>query len=112
MDYIRAELADTVMRVPAEVLRRRVEQGFARARSYGIEADTAIQSFIGMMFEFGPHFDRHPIVARLLRNHRLPPDDRIYALVFELSDRIWDEMAILSGNDRWDDETETSREAV
>ncbi len=112
MSYLRAEQPGSVMGVPEMVLRRRVERGLMRARQYGMRADTSIQALIGMMFEFGPHFDRHPVVAKLLRNERLQPDDRTYALVFEISDRVWEEMSILSGDDRWDDEGETVREAV
>ena len=98
IDILRAEnyeLADT----PATLLRTRVAKALARGRGYGIQADTAIQSFVALTFQFGPHFDRHHVVARILNDRRLPPDGRIYAIIFDLSDRVWEEMAILSAPD-------------
>jgi hypothetical protein len=110
--YLREDHADALTGVPEDILRRRVRDGLRRAKTYGIESDVSFQIFVAMMFDLGPHFDSHPVVARLLRDPSLPADERLDALVFEASDRVWDEMAILSGGDLWDDEREEPPEIV
>ena len=104
--FLRTEFPAEVRGITEAVLRRRVLQGLAQARRYGIRAESSLRVFVATMFTAGPHFDRHPVVARLLRDSSRDPDDRVDALALELSDRVWEEMAILSGGDLWDGEPE------
>ena len=80
-----------------------------RARNYHFATDLAMFSIVAMMFEFGPNFDRHPVVAKTLHDDRNPPDDRMLSIVLELPDRIWHELAILADSN-WDDGFDASGE--
>jgi hypothetical protein len=106
---LREDHAAELAGVPEPVLRDRVKEGLRRARAYGIASDVSLQTFVGMMFDFGPHFDSHPVVARWLRDPGRPADERLDSLVLEASDRVWEELAILAGGDAWDDERERPR---
>jgi hypothetical protein len=100
--FLRAELPDAVAGLPDDVVRRRAERGLERAREYDFETDLSLISLVTMMFEFGPNFDRHPVVAKALRDDRDTPDDRMLTVVLELPERVWDELAILADAD-WGD---------
>jgi hypothetical protein len=104
LDFLRQESPEQIAGLPEYILWSRVREALRRAEEYGIESDVSTQTFVAMMFDFGPHFDAHPVVAALLGDTTLPADDRLDILVFEGSDRVWEEMAILSGGDWWDDE--------
>jgi hypothetical protein len=102
--YLFQDHPDLVEDLPEAILRRRVDQGLRQAREYGFHFDQTLQAFVALMFEFGPHFDRHPVVAKLLRDPDRPADERLDALDVEASDRVWEEIAILSAGDSWADE--------
>ena len=86
--------------LPDTDLRRRVLEGMARAQQYGICSASSLQVFVTTMFVLGPHFDRHPAVAKLLHDTSREPEDRLEAVIVELPDRVWQEIAILAGADQ------------
>ena len=99
---LRSDHPEAVADLSDAVVRDRIERALAQARARGVGAGAALHVFVVMALVFGPRFDRHPVVARLLDDASRSVDDRVDALVLELSDRVWDELAILA--EAWDDE--------
>lgn len=78
-----AEISDVV-------LREMVREAIRRARSYGLRWESTLTAFVALMFVIAPNFDEHPLIQRVLRNDREPPDSRIDLLMAEISDESWD----------------------
>jgi hypothetical protein len=110
MRFLRSELPAGVAGMSDDVLRRRVERTRARALALGLATDMALQVFLAMTFALGPRFERHPAAVKILRDPARSADERATALLSELSDRIWEEMGILAGGDRWDGEPVLDRD--
>jgi len=102
--FLREELTSDVEGLSDEVLQKRIELTLSRARSLGIDAGMALQIFLALTFGVGPHFDRHPVVKKIVHDSSLPMNERMAAICNDLSDRTWEEMAILAGAGEWSDD--------
>ena len=101
VEFLLSEHADAVEHLTAQELTAQAGHALARARGLGMRTDVALQGFTALMFEFGPQFDRHPAVRRVLGDTTIPPDYFLDALVQELPRRVWDELAILASDEGW-----------
>ncbi|HEY0080968.1 MAG TPA: hypothetical protein VGB73_20355 [Pyrinomonadaceae bacterium] len=81
--------ASTVKQLPDETLRELVVAGIARARRYGLSHESALAAFVAIMFEAAPNFDRHPLIQRLLKDEKTPPNSRIDLLLEETTEENW-----------------------
>jgi len=70
--FLREELTSDVEGLSDEVLQKRIELTLSRARSLGIDAGMALQIFLALTFGVGPHFDRHPVVKKIVHDSSLP----------------------------------------
>jgi hypothetical protein len=62
------------------------------ARSYGITAATAVADYVGLKFDLGVAFNRHPAIAAILEDASIDPDGKIETLMLSLADRDWAEV--------------------
>jgi hypothetical protein len=75
------ERQTVVARLEDETLRALVRGGVARARRYGMEAESALAAFVVTMFLTAPNFDEHPLIRRVLADDKIPPDGKIGQLL-------------------------------
>ncbi|HEX7175240.1 MAG TPA: hypothetical protein VF240_08155 [Pyrinomonadaceae bacterium] len=90
-EHVRARHPRVVVRLPErltvagrlddETLRALVRGGVARARRYGMEAESALAAFVVTMFLTAPNFDEHPLIRRVLADDKIPPDGKIDQLL-------------------------------
>jgi len=98
--YLRRKQADTVVRLANgatlvsrlsdETLMKMVRLGIERARLYDFTWESSITSFILLMFKVAPNFDRHPLIARALKDARFAPDERIEKIWERVTARNWE----------------------
>ena len=81
-----AELAE-------EDLRMMVENGLARARSYGLTWKSSLISFVVLMFVVAPNFDRQRYVSGVLRDEKIPANRRVDIIVEQMTDEDWEKVA-------------------
>lgn len=74
-------------------LRRRVAHCIDRGRGHGLTWEYSLTVFVAHMMTLCPTFDAHPDVARVLAASPLPPDERMDALLRELPDATWQQIA-------------------
>lgn len=85
---------EAIHTLPEEVLRRRVEHGIEKGRSYGLTWEYSLTVFVAHMIRIHPEFDRQPAIQRELRNPaRGTPDERIDALATYVKPEEWEEAA-------------------
>jgi hypothetical protein len=107
IDYVREEHANVVVTLPqgsgavaalaVETVDEMVRRGIERARSHGIDSNSAISAFVTLMFVMAPNFDGHPVIRHLLRESEFTPDQRLERLFEVTTDESWD--AIVDGYD-------------
>ena len=64
-----------------------VRGGVARARRYGVEAESALAAFVVTMFLTAPNFDEHPLIRRVLADDKITPDRKIDQLLQSITAR-------------------------
>lgn len=89
--HIRRYRPEDIHGIPEAVLRRRIEHGVEKGRSYGLTWEYSLTVFVAHMIGINPAFDEQPAVHRGLLNPELPPDERIDALIAAVSDEEWEE---------------------
>ncbi|MGZ5445234.1 MAG: hypothetical protein ACXW5U_25540 [Thermoanaerobaculia bacterium] len=72
-----------------ERVRERVLAEMDAARDYGLASDASLADYVGLAFDLGAEFDRHPLVRPRLQDAAIPPDQRLRALVRGLSAALW-----------------------
>ena len=103
MNYLRENHADEKVRfrgkeslvaeLPEAVLRTLVENGVARAKSYGLTWKSSLISFVVLMFVVAPNFDRQPYVAGVLRDEKIPANRRLDIITEQMVDEDWEKIA-------------------
>lgn len=78
--------------LPEETLRKMVEGGIAKARSYGMTWRSTLISFVVIMFVSAPNFDENKIVINVLENSGLTSNLRVDELWETTSDENWEEV--------------------
>ena len=100
MEYLRAEHADTIVKVsagtvtladlPDETLLDLVRPRLRRARDYGMTWESTLTAFVVLTFVVSPSFDQHPAIRRLLTDDTVEPDLRIDQLWEHTSEEDWE----------------------
>ena len=111
INFLQDKLPAKVSPLPPRLLRQRVEAGFARAKQYGVGWESSLLMFVSLMFEFGPNFDRHPLVQAYLRDQRVQPDHRVKRVVNDLTPEDWAKVANLADEGAWENLTESLNRA-
>ena len=90
-EIVRFRGTQTTVRELAEAnLRLLVENGVARAKSYGMTWKSALISFVVMMFIVAPNFDCHAYAAGVLRDENIPADRRLEIITEKVTDADWE----------------------
>lgn len=100
-DHVRSESPELVGRLSDESLRGMVASGVARARGHGLRSPEDLTSFVSVMFEIAPNFDKQPEIARTLADARYPPETRYQRIFTEVSARAWEEAEEAYDPDEW-----------
>lgn len=93
--HVAVQLSDGVTiidQIPESKLHQLIQNGAARARNYGLTTESALVSFIVVMFTTAPNFDNHPLIQRLLKDEKFAPDDRIDRLWHHISEQNWEKV--------------------
>ncbi|MGA1876024.1 MAG: hypothetical protein ACMUIA_10490 [bacterium] len=94
---LRSDHAAAVKDIPEDKLVKRVEYGIRRAREYGLTWKNNLSTFVTLMFEIAPGFDRFPAFQKHLADERFPPDRRMSTLLEEM--KVVDYQAIHENSD-------------
>ena len=78
---LRSGHAAAVKDIPEDKLFKRVKYGIRRAREYGLTWKNNLSTFVTLMFEIAPEFDRLPAFQNHLADKRFPPDQRMSTLL-------------------------------
>jgi hypothetical protein len=99
-EHLRDNHADAVVQFPNEVilvkqiaderLRRVAHDAITRARTYGLNWESAVTAFVVLMFVTAPNFDEHPLIQRILKDERVPANSRIDQLWERTTDENWE----------------------
>lgn len=101
VQQLRSDHAEAVAGLPAKKLRKRVEYGIERAREYGLTWENNLATFVILMFEIAPDFDKTPVFRKYLTDESVPPDDRMDLLLAETTDADWGNVVLPSGPNNW-----------
>jgi hypothetical protein len=101
VQHLRSEHAKAIERYDDGLLREIVQEGIGRARRHGLTWESSLTAFVALLFEVAPDFDRHPSIARILQDERIPANHRVRALVDRIGEEEWEEAAGLGDPDRW-----------
>lgn len=105
LDWLRAHQADSLEGLPAELLPGRVRMAISRARVHGYTWQSSIATFVALMFELGPNFDRHPAFEQALRAPIEDENARILAVFDQVTDEDWEDAQEFSDPSLWFRET-------
>ena len=62
------------------------------AELYGITHPYAVTDYVGLKFELGFAFDRHPMVAELLQDRSIDGEKKLRMLSMSMTERDWAEV--------------------
>jgi hypothetical protein len=83
---------DTGRGTPRSALRASINVFVKRARTLGMTEQAAIAAFVGLGLEFGPFFDYHPEIRRVLGDTSIDPNLRVELLPDLVPENVWAEM--------------------
>lgn len=106
IQFLRAKLPDEVAVLPTDVLQYRVELGVARARTYGITWRSSLLTFVTLMFEVGPYFDRHSRIREIFADFRLHPNEKPSWLFKMLDAQQWQSVREIGRSGPWPEPSE------
>jgi hypothetical protein len=101
LKYLREDHRGAVSGLTASDLEARAAAGLRRARSYGLDTENSLATFVGLMFEISPKFDEQPRINRVLKRKGVPSVTRFNFLLRATSDGDWEEAASSNGPDAW-----------
>jgi hypothetical protein len=82
---------ETVCMLPDDVLRKRIAHGIEKGRRYGLRWEYSLTVFVAHMIRINPAFDTHPAIYRELMSSSNAEDEKLEALVANVSEGEWDE---------------------
>ena len=100
--FLRAKFASVVAALPEDELLRRVRVAMERAEGYGLARRVDVRGFVTFAFAIGPAFDRHPAVEEVLRDPRIPAEEKIDYLTGRVTRAEWVEARALGGEEVWE----------
>lgn len=91
---------DLVRNLPHALLETLVFHGLRKALKYGLTWESSISTFVSLMFEVAPSFDRHPTIRALLSQ---PDCDQRLILdgLCALDGLVWDEVESTYDRSAW-----------
>lgn len=71
----------------------RIDRTLRKAERFGITQARSLTVFIALAFIVGPQFDTYPAAQGILRDPRIPGNDKPIALLRRISSRQWHDAA-------------------
>jgi len=104
---LRSDHTAAVKDIPEDTLYKRVEYGIEQAREkYELTWQNNLITFVILLFEIGPDFDRLPVFQKYLTDDSIPPDDRIFALLGETTEADWENAQQASARGHWPEDAQ------
>ncbi|HEV7239215.1 MAG TPA: hypothetical protein VGQ36_08250 [Thermoanaerobaculia bacterium] len=100
--FLREKFPSVVASLTQNELLRRVRVSMERAASHGLARRADVRSFVTFAFAIGPAFDRHPAVEAVLRDLRIPAEEKIDYLTGRVTPGEWVEARALGGEEVWE----------
>lgn len=72
-----------------ETLNEKVRDGINKARGYEMRWQSSIADFVGLLFDLGEGFDKHPMINHILIDPATPADLRVDALIERIEPDDW-----------------------
>lgn len=98
---LRNDHPDVVKDVPEDTLHKRVAYGVRRAREYGMTWKNNLTTFVTLMFNLSPNFNKHPVFQKYLTDEKVPPDDRLGILLKETREKDWQDALQSTAQMKW-----------
>ncbi|CAM2068692.1 DUF4123 domain-containing protein [Sulfidibacter corallicola] len=93
-----------VHKVESDTLEIWVENGIKRARRNGFSRANDLMTFVALMFEFAPDFDKHPQVRAILDDPDLPTTQKLDVMLDRIPDGLWNQIGLKSDHMAWFEE--------
>jgi hypothetical protein len=100
VEHLRNEHADVVVQFPNQIMLVKqisdeqfytlVKKGIVRARTLGMDWESAITAFVVLLFVAAPNFDQHPLIQRVLKDEKVSANLRIEQLWERTSEENWE----------------------
>jgi hypothetical protein len=100
VEHLRENHPDVVVQFPNQVMLVKqfsdeqfytlVGRGIVRARTLGMDWESAITAFVVLLFVAAPNFDQHPLIQRVLKDERVSANSRIEHLWERTSEENWE----------------------
>lgn len=109
-EIIREAFFEGVEEYDDDTIESMVKIGIKRAKSYGFERAEQIASFIAIMFEISPNFDREENIKAFLKDKDTPNDQKFEQLLGRTTDEMWAEAEKTYDVKTWFPDNEESEE--
>lgn len=98
---LRTNHVEAVKDMPENKLYKRVEYGIRCAREYGLTWKNNLSTFVTLMFEIAPDFDRFPVFQKYLTDESVPPNERMGVLLRKTTEVNWQNARQASSPNNW-----------
>lgn len=95
-DYVVEHHADAIADLSDTAVAATIRRGVQRAYTYGFVSSETMTTFVTLLFEIGPAFDRQPFIRAILEDATIPPDLRFEVLEECTTEAHWIEAAELT----------------
>jgi len=100
--HIKEHHSDRTQGLSDDILRKRVQDGILRARSYDLSWENTITAYVALLFVIAPNFDDHPALYPTLIDKNVAPNDRIDKLIERAREKDWAEARENADETAWD----------
>lgn len=98
---LRTNHVEAVKDMPENKLYKRVEYGIRCAREYRLTWKNNLITFVTLMFEIAPDFDRFPVFQKYLTDESVPPNERMGVLLRKTTEVNWQNARQASSPNNW-----------
>ena len=109
-DIVREAFFEGVEEYDDETIESMVKIGIKRAKSHGFERAEQIASFVAIMFEISPKFDREENIKAFLKDKDTPNDQKFEQLLGRTTEEMWAEAEKTYDAKAWFPNNEDSEE--
>lgn len=99
--YEQKEYGDLLQGVPDDIQWKIIQNAIRKARSYGLQSAGNITSFVSLMFEIAPEFDRQPDIQRVLTDPAIAPSDKIKTMLDRVPAQAWEDASKNIASQTW-----------
>lgn len=100
IEHLRAE-HPALAQLPDELFGAMTRNGITRAQGHGLRSERDLARFVALMIAVAPNFDEQPGLRAWLDDPRLPPEQRIDAMLAGSNDAMWDDARAASDVRAW-----------